>query len=126
MFFSVPKDMLVSHPNFYYFFGYFDMKAMAFANPVLVVPLAQAWMTLHRTTGSPIVSRLMTSARASSTSSGMSKPATALLTCPPHWRSSMGSCWWAGYRLDLARARREAGPAGLPSERLRADPRTCG
>src|SRR2546427_548468 len=26
MFFSVPKDRLVSHPNFWYFFGYFDMK----------------------------------------------------------------------------------------------------
>jgi len=38
MFFSVPKDKLISHPNFWYFFGYFDMKAMAFANPVFIVP----------------------------------------------------------------------------------------
>jgi len=41
MFFSVPKDRLISHPNFWYFFGYFDMKAMAFANPVFVVPSAE-------------------------------------------------------------------------------------
>ena len=38
MFFSVPKDKLISHPNFWYFFGYFDIKAMAFANPVFIVP----------------------------------------------------------------------------------------
>ena len=41
MFFSVPKDRLISHPNFWYFFGYFDMKAMAFANPVFIVPSAE-------------------------------------------------------------------------------------
>jgi hypothetical protein len=41
MFFSVPKDRLVSHPNFWYFFGYFDMKAMAFAEPVFIVPSAE-------------------------------------------------------------------------------------
>jgi len=41
MFFSVPKERLISHPNFWYFFGYFDMKAMAFANPVFVVPSAE-------------------------------------------------------------------------------------
>lgn len=41
MFFSVPKDRLVTHPNFLYFFGYFDMKAMAYANPVFVVPSAE-------------------------------------------------------------------------------------
>ena len=41
MFFSVPKDNLISHPNFWYFFGYFDMKAMAFANPVFIVPSAE-------------------------------------------------------------------------------------
>ncbi len=41
MFFSVPKDKLISHPNFWYFFGYFDMKAMAFANPVFIVPSAE-------------------------------------------------------------------------------------
>ncbi len=41
MFFSVPKDRLISHPNFWYFFGYFDMKAMAFANPAFIVPSAE-------------------------------------------------------------------------------------
>jgi hypothetical protein len=40
MFFSVPKDRLISHPNFWYFFGYFDIKAMTFANPVFIVPSA--------------------------------------------------------------------------------------
>jgi hypothetical protein len=38
MFFSVPKDKLISHPNFWYFFGYFDMKAMAYRDPVFIVP----------------------------------------------------------------------------------------
>lgn len=38
MFFSVPKDKLVSHPNFRYYFGYFDMKAMAYRDPVFIVP----------------------------------------------------------------------------------------
>jgi hypothetical protein len=41
MFFSVPKDKLVTHPNFWYFFGYFDIKVMAFANPVFIVPSAE-------------------------------------------------------------------------------------
>jgi len=41
MFFSVPKDRLITHPNFWYFFGYFDLKAMAFANPVFIVPSAE-------------------------------------------------------------------------------------
>lgn len=41
MFFSVPKDRLITHPNFWYFFGYFDMKTMAFANPVFIVPSAE-------------------------------------------------------------------------------------
>src|SRR5260370_30483670 len=41
MFFSVPKDRLVTHPNFWYFFGYFDVKALAFANPVFIVPSAE-------------------------------------------------------------------------------------
>ena len=41
MFFSVPKERLVTHPNFWYFFGYFDIKAMAFANPVFIVPSAE-------------------------------------------------------------------------------------
>jgi hypothetical protein len=38
IFFSVPKDRLISHPNFWYYFGYFDMKAMAYKDPVFVVP----------------------------------------------------------------------------------------
>ena len=41
IFFSVPKDRLISHANFWYFFGYFDMMAMAFANPVFIVPSAE-------------------------------------------------------------------------------------
>src|SRR4030081_3713639 len=41
IFFSVPKDRLISHANFWYFFGYFDMTAMAFANPVFIVPSAE-------------------------------------------------------------------------------------
>jgi len=41
MFFSVPKNRLIDHPNFWYYFGYFDMKAMAFADPVFVVPSAE-------------------------------------------------------------------------------------
>ena len=38
MFFSVPKDRLINHPNFWYFFGYFDLKAMAYTDPVFIVP----------------------------------------------------------------------------------------
>jgi hypothetical protein len=38
LFFSVPKGKLISHPNFWYFIAYFDMKAIAFANPVFLVP----------------------------------------------------------------------------------------
>ena len=41
MFFSVPKDKLITHPNFYYFFGYFDKVAMTFAEPVFIVPSAE-------------------------------------------------------------------------------------
>ena len=41
MFFSAPKDKLVTHPNFWYFFGYFDITVMAFANPVFIVPSAE-------------------------------------------------------------------------------------
>jgi hypothetical protein len=41
IFFSVPKDKLITHPNFWYFFGYFDMKAMSFADPVFIVPSAE-------------------------------------------------------------------------------------
>lgn len=38
IFFSVPKNKLVTHPNFWYFFGFFDMTAMGFVNPVFIVP----------------------------------------------------------------------------------------
>jgi hypothetical protein len=38
IFFSVPKDRLISHPNFWDYFGYFDMKAMAYRDPVFIVP----------------------------------------------------------------------------------------
>jgi hypothetical protein len=41
IFFSVPKDRLVTHPNFWYFFGYFDVRALGFANPVFIVPSAE-------------------------------------------------------------------------------------
>lgn len=41
MFFSVPKDKLITHPNFWYVFGYFDLKAMAFADPIFIVPSAE-------------------------------------------------------------------------------------
>lgn len=41
MFFSVPKNRLITHANFWYIFGYFDIKAMAFASPVFVVPSAE-------------------------------------------------------------------------------------
>ena len=38
IFFSVPKDKLISHPNFWYVFGYFDMKAMGYRDPLFTVP----------------------------------------------------------------------------------------
>jgi len=38
MFFSVPKGKLVNHPNFWYYFGHFGMKAMAYTDPVFIVP----------------------------------------------------------------------------------------
>jgi hypothetical protein len=38
MFFSVPKAKLVSHPNFYYCFAYFDIKTLGFADPLFIVP----------------------------------------------------------------------------------------
>jgi hypothetical protein len=36
--FTVRVGRLVSDPQFYYFFGYFDKKAMAFRDPVFLVP----------------------------------------------------------------------------------------
>jgi hypothetical protein len=38
IFFSVPKDRLISHPNFWYVFGYFDLKAMGYRDPIFIVP----------------------------------------------------------------------------------------
>jgi hypothetical protein len=38
IFFSVPKHKLISHPNFWYVFGYFDMAAMTFVDPIFIVP----------------------------------------------------------------------------------------
>lgn len=39
--FSVAKARLISHPLFWYFFAYLDLEAMAFANPVFIVPSAE-------------------------------------------------------------------------------------
>ena len=36
--FPVAKDRLVSHPLFWYFFGFFDLAAMAYTDPVFPVP----------------------------------------------------------------------------------------
>ena len=36
--FPVAKDRLISHPLFWYFFGYLDVDAMGFADPVFPVP----------------------------------------------------------------------------------------
>ena len=36
--FPVAKDRLISHPLFWYFFGYLDVEAMSFADPVFPVP----------------------------------------------------------------------------------------
>jgi hypothetical protein len=38
IFFPVAKDRLISHPLFWYFFGYLDLIAMGFGEPVFVVP----------------------------------------------------------------------------------------
>ncbi len=38
MFFSVPRAKLVTHPNFWYCFGYFERKTLAFADPIFIVP----------------------------------------------------------------------------------------
>jgi hypothetical protein len=138
MFFSVPKDKLVSHPNFWYFFGYFDMKAMAFANPVFIVPSAEcrqpksirthrrAWTVIagpstspqasmmpHATTGSLSASRPMRLAPASSRSSGMSRCAVTPLPCLLHWPASTDSSWWASGR-DQTRPRCLFGDSGEP------------
>ncbi len=39
--FSVAQARLISHPLFWYFFAFLDLKAMAFANPVFLVPSAE-------------------------------------------------------------------------------------
>ena len=41
MFFSVPKSKLITHPNFWYVFGYFDLQTMTFSDPVFIVPSAE-------------------------------------------------------------------------------------
>jgi len=38
MFFSVPKAKLVTHPNFWYFFGHFDINTLAYTEPLFIVP----------------------------------------------------------------------------------------
>jgi len=39
--FTVLKDRLVTHPNFWYFFAYMDPRIMRFADPVFIVPSAE-------------------------------------------------------------------------------------
>ncbi len=39
--FRVAQARLISHPLFWYFFAFLDLKAMAFANPVFLVPSAE-------------------------------------------------------------------------------------
>jgi len=36
--FTLPASRLVNNPHFWYFFGYFDRKALAFADPIFLVP----------------------------------------------------------------------------------------
>ena len=38
IFFSVPKDKLITHPNLWYYFGNFDLKTIAYRDPVFLVP----------------------------------------------------------------------------------------
>jgi hypothetical protein len=39
--FTVRKDRLVTHPLFYYFFAFLDVRIMRFADPVFIVPSAE-------------------------------------------------------------------------------------
>jgi len=39
--FTVADSRLISHPRFWYFFAYFDLEAMTFADPVFLVPSAE-------------------------------------------------------------------------------------
>jgi hypothetical protein len=39
--FTVLKDRLISHPLFFYFFAFLDLRTMRFANPVFIVPSAE-------------------------------------------------------------------------------------
>lgn len=39
--FAVATKRLISHPLFWYFFAYLDLKAMVFADPVFLVPSAE-------------------------------------------------------------------------------------
>jgi hypothetical protein len=39
--FTVLKDRLITHPLFYYFFAFLDVRLMRFADPVFIVPSAE-------------------------------------------------------------------------------------
>ena len=39
--FTVLKDRLITHPNFWYFLAYLDRRTMRFADPVFIVPSAE-------------------------------------------------------------------------------------
>jgi hypothetical protein len=39
--FTVLKDRLITHPLFYYFFAFLDLRIMRFADPVFIVPSAE-------------------------------------------------------------------------------------
>ncbi len=39
--FAVPEARLISHPLFWYFLAYLDLEAMAFVDPVFLIPSAQ-------------------------------------------------------------------------------------
>ena len=39
--FTVLKDRLITHPNFYYFFAFLDRRTLKFADPVFIVPSAE-------------------------------------------------------------------------------------
>lgn len=39
--FTVLKDRLISHPLFFYFFAFLDLRIMRFADPVFIVPSAE-------------------------------------------------------------------------------------
>jgi hypothetical protein len=41
--FTVLKERLVTHPLFYYFFAFLDVRIMRFADPVFIVPSAEVY-----------------------------------------------------------------------------------